>query len=80
MSTEILETSPVYQLWVQQGLQQGLEQGLRQATLLAMRGRFGELTPDIEQVLAMATPEVIEGVLGHVATETLEELRTRLGL
>lgn len=73
MSTEIIEKSAFYQEALAKGVQRGLEQGksegkaegLHDAVLVTLRGRFGELPPDM---------------LAHVGTETLDQVRARMGL
>lgn len=65
MSTEIIEKSAFYQEALTKGLEQGKAEGLHDAALVTLRGRFGDLAPD---------------VLAHAETETLDQLRMRLGL
>jgi len=83
MSLEILETSPLYQLWVKQaqekGLAEGRAEGLREA-MLVLRSRFGPLTPDLEQAVTTASVEQLEAALSHVATDTLASCRQQFGL
>lgn len=74
MNTEIIEKSSLYQLWISKGR----EEGAREAARAVLRGRFGALPEDFERALAAADLARIEAMLAHAATESLEELRTRL--
>ena len=65
---------------IEQGREQGLQQGLAEGALAALRLRFGELAHEVEQAVASARKETLEDVLAHVATDTLEHVRARLGL
>lgn len=94
MSTEIIEKSAFYQealargrtQGIEQGIERGIEQGkvegMRQgvydAAIAVLHGRFGTLSPEVEQALAGATPEAMQQMLEHAATETLEQLIERL--
>ena len=79
MSTEIIGTSSLYQEWVRKANEEGMAQGMRESLLLALRSRFGELPPEIEQRIAAAEVERLRDALAHVGTETLEQLAARLG-
>lgn len=78
MSTEIIGTSSLYQEWVRKATEEGMAQGMRESLLLGLRGRFGELSPEVEQAVATADVERLRDALAHVGTETLEQLATRL--
>ena len=92
MSTEILETSPLYQEWVRkateeglskgmaQGMAQGEERGLREAVLIILRGRFGEPAADIVTAVDAASRETLSAILRNAATDSLAQIRERLGL
>jgi len=71
MSTEIVEKSSVYQAW--------MARAWRDAVTLVLGGRFGELPFDLTQAIATADREHLQDVLAHAATDTLDELRARLG-
>lgn len=45
-----------------------------------LRGRFGEIPPDLLATLAQANGESSLDVLAHAGTETLDQLRARLGV
>jgi hypothetical protein len=82
MSTEIIGTSSLYQEWVREatekGVAQGVAQGIRESVLLALRGRFVELPPEVEQTAEVADIERLRDVLAHLGTESLEQLAARL--
>ncbi len=74
MSTEILETSPLYQEWVRKAR----EQGLREAALVLLRARFNDVPPQVAQALSAASAEQIQKMLAYMLTEDLDQLRARL--
>ncbi len=84
MNREILEESPLYHWLMQkateQGMAQGEERGLREAVLILLRGRFGEPTDDVVQATATASRETLNAILLNAATDTLAQVRGRLGL
>jgi hypothetical protein len=95
MSTEILDTSPLYQEWkrewqeqgmqqgieqgMRQGVEQGMRQGVRQALALVLRGRFGALPEPLAQAIEAAPMERIDEALTRAATASLDELAALLG-
>lgn len=80
MSTEIIEKSAFYQEALTKGLEQSKAEGLHDAALVTLRGRFGDLAPDVLAALSQANGDTILDVLAHAGTETLDQLRMRLGL
>lgn len=82
MSTEILDTSPLYQdwkrEWIAEGMAQGMAQTLRDAVLAVLRGRFGALPPEMETVVAAADTAALQAVLPRLATAPLEEITAAL--
>jgi hypothetical protein len=79
MSTEILETSPLYRLWVARAQEQGVAQGLREAALDVLRRRFGEPPSDMVEALAGMSTADLHEIVALAATGTLDEVRARLG-
>jgi DNA uptake protein ComE-like DNA-binding protein len=79
MSTEILETSPLYQLWVSEATEKGMAQGLREAVLAVLHSRFGEPAPEVVAAINGATVEQLRELLNYVGTESLEQITQRLG-
>ncbi|MGH2516936.1 MAG: hypothetical protein ACRDHP_14890 [Ktedonobacterales bacterium] len=86
MSTEILETSPLYQMWVSeatdkgmaQGMAQGMAEGLREAVVTVYRNRFGEPAPELVAAFNRATVDQLRELLVPVGTETSEQITRRL--
>lgn len=79
MSTEIIEKSAFYQEALAKGEARGKAEGLREAALAVLRSRFGEPAADLQQALAVADVAALEGLLPHIATDTAEQVRARLG-
>ncbi|HEX6819260.1 MAG TPA: hypothetical protein VF120_12860, partial [Ktedonobacterales bacterium] len=95
MSTEILETSPLYQEWVgkareegkaegkaegeARGKAEGKAEGLREAALAVLRSRFGELAPPLVDTINSAVLAQLQDVLAHATTDSLEQITARLG-
>lgn len=63
-----------------EGISQGIGLGLSQAVRLALEGRFGELSPDLLTALESADTAKLQEVAKHAGTDTLEQIRARLGL
>ena len=88
VNTEILEESPLYHYLVKrateqgmaQGMAQGEERGLREGALTVLRGRFGDPAADIAQAISVASREILTAILLNAATDTLAQVRERLGL
>lgn len=90
MSTEILETSPLYHelmrkatehgmaQGIEQGAEQGMAQGMREAVLAVLRDRFGELAPELVAAINSAGVGQLRALLTHAGTEPLEQLAARL--
>jgi hypothetical protein len=56
------------------------ERTLRSAALDVLRGRFGVLPEDVVAAVGRQAVEDLHVLLSHVGVETLEQLRSRLGL
>lgn len=84
MSTEIIEKSAFYQEALAKGeakgKAEGIEEGQRNAALVVLRGRFGELPPDLAQAISAADQATLDQVLRYAGTDTLEQVRARLGV
>lgn len=78
MSTEILDTSPLYQEMKAEGRAEGRAEGLREAVRLALEGRFGALDADLLAALNAADEARLREVIAHVASDTLGQVRERL--
>ena len=78
MSTEILETSPLYREWVQKAHDEGKAEGIREAVLIVLRNRFGELPPSLAAAINAAAATQLQDVLAHAVTDSLEQVAARL--
>jgi hypothetical protein len=56
------------------------EQGERRMARVALEGRFGPLGADVVAALETADPDTLRTLVAHVTTDTLEQMRARLGL
>jgi predicted transposase YdaD len=87
MSTELLDESPLYQAWQREwrevgwneGREQGREAALREAARTTLAGRFGALDESLMTAINAAPETALLDLLAHVATESLDQLRGRLG-
>jgi hypothetical protein len=84
MSTEILDQSPLYHRLIDQaearGEAEGAAKAMRHAARTALQGRWGELSADVISALETASLDTLDDVLAHVAADTQEQMRARLGL
>jgi len=81
---DIIEESGFAQYFRQRGREEGREEGRedgqRQMTRLALEGRFGPLPADLLAALNTATTGILLEIVAHVSTDSLEEVRQRLGM
>jgi len=52
----------------------------RRMARIALEGRFGPLSDDLLAALQKADEATLRELVGHVSTETPEQVRARLGL
>lgn len=57
-----------------------IEEGERRMAQAALEGRFGPLSQEMQASVNAADELVLQEIVAHVATETLEQVRGRLGL
>jgi hypothetical protein len=57
-----------------------IEEGERRMAHIALQGRFGPLPQDILAALQTADEATLQEIVAHITTETLEQIKTRLGL
>lgn len=76
LMNEILKESNRPQTFREEGMLQGARRILR----LVLEGRFGSLTDHLLAAINGADGATLEQVAAHAATDTLEQLRQRLGL
>jgi hypothetical protein len=65
---------------IAQGVAQGVAQGERRMAQAALEGRFGTLDADLLAALDTADEATLQTLMAHIATDTLEQVRSRLGL
>lgn len=78
----------IYDLALERGREEGREEGeaqgeakgLRTSLRLVIEGRFGTLPDDLTQSLDALEPDALAELLRHAVTDTLEQIRARLGL
>lgn len=94
MSTEVLDTSPLYREWVEKaqaegmakgmaegearGEAQGEAQGLRESIQAVLESRFQTLDEELLALIAAADVPTLRAAVRHVALDSLDEARTRL--
>ncbi len=84
MIKDILNDSTVAQLLKDEGREEGREQGreagMRETALVVLEGRFGPLSDDVLAALHTVDAALLRTLLAHVAVDSLEDVRARLGL
>ena len=84
MGEEILKESTYVQALIEKWepviLARKEAEGMRKMTQIALEGRFGTLSGDLLAALEAASPETLEDIAAHISTDTLEQIRARLGL
>ena len=72
MIDELLRESSLAELFI--------EEGERRMARVALQGRFGALPEDVLAALQRAHEATLQELVAHITTETLEQVRERLGL
>lgn len=80
MLEELLRESPLAELLKQEGRQEGQLAGERVMVREALEGRFGTVPDDVLDALQQADEATMRDVIRHLATETVSQVRERLGL
>jgi hypothetical protein len=80
MSTEILDESPLYHYLVQKAREQAMAEGMAQSVLALLRGRFGDPPADVAEAISTASRETLLAILHNATSDTLAQVRERLGL
>ena len=65
---------------IQEFIEQGRLEGERDFALVALEGRFGPLSEDVRAAVAAADEAVLRELVARLTTDSLEQLRARLGL
>ncbi len=80
MLNDLLRESSVAEIFIEEGREKGREEGERRMAQTALEGRFGALSDDVRAALAQADEATLLALVAHVATDSLEQARARLGL
>lgn len=72
MLDELIAESPLAELWK--------EQAKRELARDALEGRFGSLPEDIVAAVQEADEATVRALVRHISTDTMEQVRERLGL
>lgn len=84
MSTEILQEFPLFRSMMAEaearGEEKGKAEGERELLLRVLERRFGELNEDMQQAINAADSNALTDLALAAGTESLEQLRARLGL
>jgi hypothetical protein len=84
MLSDLLRESSVAE-WLRaegeaKGKAEGKAEGMRQMTQVALEGWFGPLTADVLAALQTADEAALREAVAHVASDSQEQMRARLGL
>jgi predicted transposase YdaD len=76
----MLDTFVTQSEWYQEILQRGEERGAQRMAQRALEGRFGTVPQDVLDALVQADETTLEAIVLHITTDTIEQVRERLGL
>ena len=65
---------------LKEGRQEGRQEGMRALAQVALEGRLGTLRADMVDALQTADDETLVAVMAHIASDSPEQVRQRLGL
>jgi hypothetical protein len=57
-----------------------IEEGARRMAVAALEGRFGPLSEDLHAAVRSADVTMLQDIVAHISSLTLEQVRARLGL
>lgn len=77
---EMLDNYIAQSEWYQIILERGEQRGKQNMAQRALEGRFGTVDADILAALAQADESTLEAIVLHITTDTIEQVRERLGL
>ncbi|MGH2516796.1 MAG: Rpn family recombination-promoting nuclease/putative transposase [Ktedonobacterales bacterium] len=80
MLDDLLRESTVVNEWIEEGMQQGMQQGARTTILRVFEGRFGAIDAALATAIQGASEATLTEIALHAGTDTLDQLRARLGL
>jgi hypothetical protein len=75
MIEDLLRESGMVELWRQEGEREMAQQMAR----VALEGKFGPLSAELLAALEQADTATLQAVVAHLTTDTLEQVRARLG-
>jgi hypothetical protein len=73
---DLLKDSPLYPILTKEARVEGKRESIRDM----LEGRFGPVGDDVIQALNKAGEETLKAIAVHAGTDTLEQIRSRLGL
>ena len=76
MIDDLIKESGLADEWIAEGERRMA----RRMARIALEGRFGPLSDDLLAALQKADEATLRELVGHVSTETPEQVRARLGL
>lgn len=62
------------------GMAQGEQRGAQRMAQRALEGRFGEVPQDVLDALVHADEAMLEAIMLHITTDSIQQVRERLGL
>lgn len=80
MLDDLLRESSVADALIEEGMQQGMQQGIRATILRVLEGRFGALDAALAAAIQDTADAALPDLSLHAGTDTLDQLRARLGL
>jgi hypothetical protein len=80
MLRELWRESSFVALMRDEAKAEGREEGMRALAQVALEGRFGSLPADIVEALQSVNDETLMAVVAHIASDSPEQVRRRLGL
>jgi hypothetical protein len=96
MSIDLFKDSPLYQSLMKEAVEEAVKEAVKEAVeetatetriqtsrelaQAALEGRFHTLSADILQALSAADEATLKAIITHVSSDTLEQVRSRLGL
>ncbi len=80
MSTEILQEFPLFRWMMAEAEAKGEARGERELLRRVLERRFGTLSEDMQQAINLADADALTDLALAAGTESLEQLRARLGL
>lgn len=80
MLDDLLKESSVAEAFIEEGIEEGERRMARRMIRIVLEGCFGQLSDDLLTALNAADEAVLEQIGTHAGTDTLEQIRARLGL